>query len=108
MLDVDDKLLQEMTRRIVDTVHPQKVILFGSRARGDARSNSDIDVLVVTDSTEPRYKRAIPLYRALRGVPVPVDTEILVYTPDEVEEWRNVRQAFVTTVVREGRVLYEE
>ena len=99
-------LMDEIVRRIVATVHPHKIVLFGSRARGDARQNSDIDLLVIADSNEPRHRRPRVLYGALSDILLPMD--IVVYTPDEVEEWSEVRQAFVTTAVREGRSLYEE
>jgi predicted nucleotidyltransferase len=98
--------LQEMTRQIVDVAQPLRVILFGSRARGQARENSDWDILVIAPSNLPRFRRAAPIYRALSKIPIPVD--IIVYTPQEVEEWRNVPQALVTTATREGMVLYEK
>jgi predicted nucleotidyltransferase len=98
--------LEEVTRRIVETAHPQRVILFGSRARGRAGEDSDWDFLVIADSDLPRYRRAAPIYGALRDILVRMD--ILVYTPAEVEEWREVPQAFVTTATREGKVLYEK
>ena len=100
------KILEEVVQRIVEAVNPQKVVLFGSHARGRAGQESDIDLLVVMFSSEPRYKRALPIYRALRGVKVPLD--IIVYTPEEIAEWSDVRQAFVTTALREGIVLYEK
>lgn len=102
---VDGCLMSEIVRRIVVTAQPEKIILFGSRARGDARLDSDIDLLVVADDPQPRSLRASALYGVLSDILVPMD--ILVYRPEEIEEWRNVPQAFVTTVVREGRVLYE-
>jgi predicted nucleotidyltransferase len=105
MIQIDAGLMEEIVRRIVATAHPHKIILFGSRARGDARPDSDIDLLVIADSTEPRYRRAAPLYGVLSDILAPMD--ILVYTPEEVKEWSEVRQAFVTTAIREGRVLYE-
>ncbi len=98
--------MDEIVRRIVETIHPHKIVLFGSRARGDARPDSDIDLLVIADSDEPRWVRARPLYGALRGILIPMD--IVVYTPEEVHEWSEVSQAFVTTAVHEGRSLYEE
>ena len=101
----DAELIDEMVRRIVRTAHPQRIILFGSRARGEARPDSDIDLLVIADSLKPRHQRAAPLYGAVSDILVPMD--ILVYTPREVEEWSEVSQAFVTTAVREGKVLYE-
>ena len=100
-----DVVVREMVRRILQAGDPQKVVLFGSRARGDARSNSDYDLLVIESSSQPRYKRAAKYRRALTGVYPAKD--ILVWTPEEVAEWRNVPNAFVTTALSEGIVLYE-
>lgn len=98
--------IQEITRRIVQTAHPRRVVLFGSRGRGKGRPDSDWDILVIAESNRPRHERAVPLYGALSDLRQPVD--ILVYTPAEVEEWKDVPQALVTTATREGKVLYEE
>jgi predicted nucleotidyltransferase len=106
MVQVNAELIEDIVHRIVRTISPKKVILFGSRARGDARPESDIDILVIADSTEPRYRRSALLYGALSDILVPMD--IMVYNPGEIEEWSDVRQAFVTTAIREGRVLYED
>ena len=100
-----DQVLEEIVGRIRDTLRPKRIILFGSRARGDARAGSDYDLLVIQESEEPRYRRAVPVYCALAGVPAEV--EVLVYTPDEVREWSAVPQAFVTTAIREGKLVYE-
>lgn len=91
--------------RIVRLVAPIKVILFGSRARGDARPDSDFDLLVVRESDKPRHERSAPIYTALADLPVEV--EVMVYTPAEIEEWKQVPEAFVTTAIREGKVLHE-
>lgn len=101
----DPQLIQEIVRRIVNVSQPEKVILFGSRARGTARPESDIDLLAIANSTQPRYRRAAPLYGALSDIIAPMD--IVVYSPEEVQEWSEVRQAFVTTAIHEGQVLYE-
>ena len=100
------QILREVVRRIVELVHPEKVILFGSRARGEGGTRSDLDILGVAESDEPRYRRSVPIYGALSDILVPMD--IIVYTPGEVDEWSDVPQAFVTTAVREGTVLYEK
>jgi predicted nucleotidyltransferase len=89
----------------VNAIRPHKIVLFGSRARGEARPDSDIDLLVIAPSSQPRYRRAAPLYGALSDILVPMD--IVVYSPEEVQDWSAVRQAFVTTALREGKVLYE-
>ena len=94
-----------MVARIREAMEPDRVILFGSRARGKGRAASDFDLLVIKESDEPRYRRSAPLYTKLADLPVGVD--IVVYTPGEVSEWSAVPQAFVTTAIREGQVLYE-
>ncbi len=94
-----------MVQRIREVADPDRIVLFGSRARGDARPDSDVDLLVIKPSAEPRHRRAAPLYTKLADLPVEV--EIVVFTPEEVEDWSQVREAFVTTALREGKVLYE-
>lgn len=105
MYAVDDNLMLEVVRRVVAVARPHKIILFGSWSRGEARPDSDIDLLVVSDDARPRAQRAAALYGALSDLIIPMD--ILVYRPGEIEAWRDVPRAFVTTAVREGRVLYE-
>lgn len=102
---VDDKLLAEVVRRLLAVGSPEKVILFGSRARGDERPDSDLDVLIIEQSGEPRYRRASRYLRALTGI-FP-EKDVVVWTSDEVREWEQVPNAFITTAIREGRVLYE-
>lgn len=64
-LPIDDaQIYDEIVRRIVQTADPDKVIVFGSRARGDHRPDSDVDILVVAESDEPRYARRVDLQRA--------------------------------------------
>lgn len=102
---VTDDLLAEMVRRIRLVGDPIKIVLFGSRARHDPRSDSDIDILIVEESNLPRYKRAPRYLRALVGLFPSKD--IVVWTPQEIEEWDRVPNAFITTALREGKVLYE-
>jgi len=102
---ITPQLLSEAARRIRSVTDAKLIVLFGSRARGDFRPDSDLDILVVAESELPRWKRPTPIRRALAGLFPAKD--IVVYTPNEVEEWKNVPNAFVTTVLREGKVLYE-
>ena len=102
---LSEDLIQDIVRRIVAAAQPEKVILFGSRARGDARPDSDLDVLVIQESDVPGCQRDAALYLALAGLNAPVD--VVTYTPEEVQEWSQVPQAFITTAVREGKVVYE-
>lgn len=101
-----DAALQEMIQRITMTGNPQKIVLFGSRARGDARPDSDYDLLLIEPSDQPRHRRAARYRRALIGLAPAKD--ILVWTPEEVAEWRDVPNAFITTAINEGIVVYEQ
>jgi len=104
--EVDQKAIDEIVERIVESVNPEKIILFGSHAYGEPRNGSDLDLLVVMKSALPRYKRAIPIYQALTGLLIPKD--ILVYTSEEIDAWSEVPQAFISTVMRKGQVIYEK
>ena len=99
------ELLDEIVRRILQVGSPRRIVLFGSRARGDARPDSDIDLLIIEDSDLPRYRRSPRYLRALLGVFPAKD--VVVWTPPEVDAWREVPHAFVTSALREGRTLYE-
>jgi predicted nucleotidyltransferase len=103
--EMNEAVLAEAVARMVAAGDPLQVILFGSRARGDARPDSDYDFLVIEDSGLPRYRRAAKYRRALVGL-LP-SKDILVWTPEEAAEWSAVPQALVTTAINEGVVLYE-
>ena len=105
----DEKiLLQQMVDTIVREASPEAIILFGSRARGDARPDSDIDLLII--ETEPfspqrsRRKEAARLYMALRGLAISKD--ILLYSRDEFEHWKNSINHVIGRALREGKVLH--
>ena len=108
-MPVTDDLLDRMVRAIVDEVDPEQVILFGSRGRGDQRADSDIDLVVI--EAEPfgrgrsRHQELVRLYGAVAGFPAPAD--VLVYSRDDVEYWRDSLNHVLARALREGRVLYE-
>ncbi len=99
------EIITEMVTRIRNVIRPDKIILFGSQARREARPDSDFDLLIIAPSSLPRWQRTPPLYRLLAGLGVPKD--IVWWTPEEVSEWREVKSHFVNTALREGKVLYE-
>ena len=109
MIPVTDGLLGKMVRAIVDEADPEQVILFGSRARGDERKNSDVDFIVV--EAEPfgpersRHKELVRLYHALAGFRIPAD--VLVYSHDDVDYWRDSLNHVLARALREGKVLHE-
>ncbi len=103
--DVTPHLLQEITDRIVEQLSPQKVVLFGSHAWGSPGSGSDVDLLVIMESDERPARRAARVSRVCRPRLLPMD--IIVKTPDEVQERLDVGDPFLRRILREGKVLYE-
>ena len=105
---ITEEKIRNILEAIVRTYHPDKVIIFGSWARGEMGERSDLDLMVISDREKhlPRYKRGLKTRLAL---PEPeVATDILFYTHEEVERWKEVRLSFVATVLREGKVVYEQ
>lgn len=101
---VTEQTYEEVVRRILQAGSPLKIVLFGSRAQGEARPDSDLDLLIIEESTLPRYKRSPRYRRALVGV---FPSKDVVWTPQEIAAWSNVPGFFVTTALREGKNLYE-
>jgi uncharacterized protein len=100
-----DPELEAIIGRLVRLLNPERIYLFGSRARGDHDPESDYDLLVVVkNSSLPRYKRDQAAFRALRGVGVPKD--VLVLTRKEFEGQRRVISSLPATVEREGALIY--
>ena len=106
---VTDALVDRMVQAIVDEVDPEQVILFGSRARGDERENSDVDLIVV--EAEPfgpgrsRHRELVRLYHAVAGYRVCAD--LLVFSHEDVDYWRDSLNHVLARALREGKVLYE-
>lgn len=98
-------LLQEITRRIRATTTPERIILFGSYARGEPDPDSDLDLLVIVPGIQHPRRESTRIRRALRGLLVPVD--VIVATPEQVEQYRDSDVLIYGTALQEGRVLYE-
>jgi predicted nucleotidyltransferase len=94
-----------MVRRIVRDFSPEKIILFGSHARGNAGADSDIDLLVVARCDGETRVKVVEIRRALADLPVAKD--IIVVTPEYFARYRDVIGTIVWPAMREGRILYE-
>jgi predicted nucleotidyltransferase len=101
----DEEALQDIVTRLVRAIDPDRIVLFGSRSRGESRPDSDFDLLIVKQSDEPPNRRVVAAYRALSGLGVPKD--ILWSTPEEIADWAAVPNYVTTRAIREGKLLYE-
>lgn len=103
-----EELIREMTAVVAREVEPEAIILFGSHATGDARLDSDVDLLVIEATPfgpdKDRRQEMTRIWRALAGFAVAKD--ILVYSREEVERWRDARNHVIGRAMREGRLLY--
>ncbi len=100
----NSKVVESLIQKIVEAVHPLKIILFGSYARDKANPDSDIDVLVVMPEGVHCRRTAQLLYRQIRGLGVPFD--ILVTTPTVLEKHKDNIGLIYRTVLKEGREIY--
>lgn len=101
--DVDHRI-REVVGRIVSEFAPSMVLLFGSRARGDSRHDSDVDLIVVWKDENPPRKRTAALRLALGPIGFPMD--LAVVTPSEFAKYRDWRGHIFHTAAREGVVLH--
>jgi predicted nucleotidyltransferase len=98
--------IDEMVHRIAERFSPDRIILFGSHARSDARDDSDIDLLVLFSELDDPRARAGEIYTALIGCSV-MAKDIVVSTTARFERYRNVVNTVYWPAAREGQVLYE-
>lgn len=105
MAMISQETLQEATRRLIENFSPQRIILFGSQARGTADDQSDVDLLVVTNFVGKRRTLMVEMDRALRGLGIARD--IIVITPEEFERDSEIPGTIARPAAREGRILYE-
>lgn len=105
MKDLPPELLSDIVQRLVETLRPLEIYLFGSHAQGKSHRHSDVDLLVVVpDDAGDRHALATRGDAALWGVLVPID--IVVFHRREMEEWKSVRHSLPGTVAHQGRRLY--
>lgn len=97
--------IEEMARRIARQFEPDRIILFGSHARGDPGPDSDADLLVVMPLSGSKREKQIEIGVALHDMRMPKD--IIVATPDEVRRLQNIVGTIIRPALREGKVLYE-
>ena len=103
--EAGDPRIADMVRRIVEQFHPDKVILFGSRAGGRCAADSDVDLLVVMPVKGSVRRKAMEIDLALADRTLPLD--LIVVTPEQFERDRDRIGTIVRPAAREGKVLYD-
>jgi predicted nucleotidyltransferase len=104
---VTNEVLRIAIKRLAEQFHPERIILFGSHARGTADEHSDVDFLVITELAvrENRLHMMTEMDLALGGLGIAKD--IVVLTPDEFEEDKDIPGTIARYAAKEGRLLYE-
>ncbi len=101
---LDPRILDDIVRRVVEAARPEKIILFGSAARGEMTRHSDVDLLVVKEGRDAHGLTA-RIYGNLRGVDAAVD--VILVSPQDLERYRHSHALVIKPALREGRVVYD-
>lgn len=99
------RTLREIIRRVVEVAQPERIILFGSAARGEMGPHSDVDLLVIKRGKYRRNKVVGDIYMNLFGVGCAVD--IVLVTPQDVERYRDCHALVIAPALQEGKIIYE-
>ncbi|PSN14031.1 hypothetical protein C7293_13365 [filamentous cyanobacterium CCT1] len=98
--------IEQIADRIVERFHPEKIILFGSYARGEAHDHSDLDLLIVMATLAPRGQRSAPILKMLaQDYAEPID--VVVRSAQALKDWEQIPGSFAHQVLTEGIVLYD-
>lgn len=102
---INENKINEIVQKIVEKVSPEKIILFGSYASGTPKKGSDLDLCIVVDEkTDPEIEWKIK--ELFWDWLIPLD--VIVYSKKEIDEWKEVKMAFPTVIMKKGKVLYEK
>ena len=101
---LDSAVLADIVARIVRVAKPERIVLFGSAARGQMGPNSDVDLLVIKPGRFNRGKLTEDIYMRMEGAGEAVD--IIIVTPEEVRRYRDTPWLVIAPALKEGRVVY--
>jgi predicted nucleotidyltransferase len=101
---IPNSVIESLARQIAEKFSPQKIILFGSYARGNPRPESDVDILVVMDTSMREVEQSIEISQQIDYL---FGLDLLVYTPSHLKERLEMGDAFIQDILKEGKVLYE-
>jgi predicted nucleotidyltransferase len=101
---LSSEALKDIIHRIVDIAHPERIIMFGSSARGDMGPDSDVDLLVIKGGSFGYHKLLGDIYMNLHGVEEAVD--VVLVTPEQVEKYKDTHCLVIAPALKEGREVY--
>ncbi len=104
METVGQSLVDEIVRRIVEVAQPERIVLFGSAARGHVGPDSDLDLMVIKSGVSHRRRLAQQIHLNLFGLGVPVD--IIVVTPEDIRAFGEKVGTVIGPALREGKEIY--
>jgi len=102
---IETTQINEIVNRIATSYNPDKIILFGSYASGNNSENSDLDFILIKDTTLPKHKRGIEVRRLFFGLPIPMDFKI--YTSTEFNNELSDKYSFLSSAIIGSKILYE-
>jgi predicted nucleotidyltransferase len=105
MKEISTELLDEITKRLVQSIHPERIYLFGSHAAGNPDDDSDVDLLaVVRDTDKSTREIAIEGRKSLRDLLIPLD--LIVCTEKQFDRYGQVKNTIMNEALYEGRIVY--
>lgn len=103
-MELSKEKLEEIIRRVIQVAQPERIILFGSAAKGEMGPNSDVDLLVIKKGEFHQGRLTGEIYMNLHGVGQAVD--VIVVTPEQVEKYRNNHYLVIAPALRGGKEVY--
>lgn len=98
-------LIQEITEKLIAEYQPEKIILFGSAARGDTDEHSDLDLIIVKKTDKRFVERMVdPILLKI----LPIKTDAFIYTPEEFERMKENENPFIMSALESAKILYEK
>lgn len=101
------KVIQNMVQKLITEYAPKKMILFGSYAYGSPEPDSDIDLLIIKDTSDRFIDRWVTVQRIITGLHPSIPVETLVLTPKEIETRLDIGDQFIKEIIEKGEVLYD-
>lgn len=100
------EIVNQIIEKIKRSYKPEKIILFGSYARGNPTKDSDIDLLIVKETNQKHRQRMLTVRKIITEENGLVGIDILVYTPEEIAERLKMNDSFISKIFKKGNVLY--